>query len=583
MRSEERLKPVLETALGRRPAEVVLRGGRIMDVHLSRVREGAVIGLTGDRIAFLGPEVKGLVGAGTWVEDLEGRFILPGLIDAHTHFDSIAPCRELAGRAVCFGNTASVTETAMIAAALGPDGVEFFRQEASGLPMRIFFLSPTLTPPYPKFETSAGFDGPAFEGFIDRPEVVGLGEAYWPPVLAADPRILHRFPLVQRLGKTIEGHGAGARGRKLMAYRAVGVESCHEATTIAEVRERLDLGMAVMIREGYIRREMERIMSRLTKEEAASELMILCSDLSDPEELLDRGGLNLLLKKAVGLGVEPAAAVRMLTINPARHFNLRLLGSIVPGKLADLAVVDDLEEFDCFQVWVGGQKVAQEGRLLKAIEPFAYPDWSRRSFTRGPVGPSDLALRAREPKARATVVVLDGETITRARVEEVEVAGGRVRPDPERDLLLMSHLDRRGVHSPAVCLVKGVGLETGALAMSLIWDTCNILVIGTDETWMARAVNRLLELGGGLVAFSPTGVEAEMALPVGGIISPRPLAEVVRLYNQVEAGARRLGCRIRRPFLTLQTLPFTGLPFIRLTDLGLVDLKRGEWVDPIIS
>ncbi|MBW1714073.1 MAG: adenine deaminase, partial [Deltaproteobacteria bacterium] len=414
MTPEQSRRRVLAVALGRQPADVVLKGGQVVDVYTRRVLDQAVVGLAGERIAFLGPETKGLIGPKTLVEDLEGAYLLPGFIDAHTHLDSIFQSRAFVSKALPFGNTTSVTETAMIAAALGPEGVDLFRQDAAGLPMRIFFLTPSLSPPLPALETSTGFDDRAFERLLARPEVLGMGECYWPPVLDGDQRILFRFPRAEALGKTIEGHAAGAKGRKLMAYRAAGVLSCHEAINAQDARDRISLGLTTMIREGYVRREMDQVLPGLSPRDLDSGLVVLVTDLADPEELLNAGGMNLLLKKAVSLGVDPLRAVQMVTLNPARHFNLRLLGSITPGKLADMTAVADLKDFRCLKVWTGGQQVAQEGKLTAELRRFSYPDWTLNSFDLEPPRPEDLAMKAQGRQVRARLVVVDGETITRA-------------------------------------------------------------------------------------------------------------------------------------------------------------------------
>jgi len=570
-------------ALGRRPADVVLRGGRVVDVFTRRVLSGQVVALAGRHIAYLGPDEAGLYGEQTQVHDLEEAFVLPGFIDGHTHMDSLYQCAALVSRALVFGNTTSITETAMIAGALGPEGVDLFCRDAAGLPMRIFFLSPSLTPPFPDLETSAGFDDRAFDRFIARPDVLGLGETYWPAVFNGDERPLYRFSRCQELGKTIEGHAAGARGRNLIAYRAAGVESCHEATTTEGARRRLGLGLAVQIREGYIRREMAQVLPGLDPAELDSGLISLVSDGPDPEELLFSGGLNLLLRKAVSLGVDPLRAVQMLTLNPARHFNLRRLGAVAPGFLADLIVVRDLRDFDCLKVFADGRLVAEAGELRIEVKSFDYPEWTRRSLEFGPVEPAALALPASGREVRVRVVVLAGETITRAEEVDLPVRDGQVRAAPDRDVLKMAHLDRRGRHGPAVGLVKGFGLKKGAVATSLIWDTNNVLVVGVDEADMAAAVNRLRELGGGFVVWAGGRVEAEFPLPLGGIISPADLKTIAASMKRLDQACWDLGAGRFRPFLTLQTLPFTGLPFYRLTDLGLADVRRGELVEVVLG
>ncbi len=558
------------------PADVVLRGGRVVDVYGRKIIEGRVLAFADQWIAFVGSEQGSLVGPETRVENLGGAYVLPGFIDAHTHLDSMFQCAAFVEKALPFGNTTCVTETAMMAAALGPKGVDLFCQDAAGLPMRIFFLSPSLVPPLPGLETSAGFDDQAFERFIARPDVLGLGETYWSPGLIHDSRMPRRFAQTQALNKTLEGHGAGARDQRLMAYRAGGVSACHEATTLKEAQERLSLGMAVMIREGYIRREMAQILPGLSPDELDSGLVMLVTDLADPEELVSQGGMNLLLKKAVALGLDPLRAVRMLTLHPARYFHLRSLGAIAPGNLADVVAVEDLKSFTVAAVWVSGQKVAAEGRMEAEIDQFSYPAWTRQSLNIGSLRAESFRLPVEGARARAKVVVPTGETITRLEEHELEAREGQIRPDVGRDILKMAHLDRRGLTPPAVGLIKGLGFKAGALAASLIWDTNNVLVVGTDEAEMARAVNRLVEIGGGFVVWRQDRCETEWPLEVGGIISAENLKVMVSRVKGVEEACRRLGCTLARPVLTFQTLAFTGLPFFRLTDKGLVDVRRGE-------
>ncbi len=580
----ERLKRVIDVAKGDAPADAVIQNCRVVDVYTRRILDERVVALSGNKIAYLGPPAEGLIGPRTEVFDLDGDYLLPGLIDGHTHLDSMWLTSAFVERALPFGNTTSITEAAMIAAALGPEGVELYCREASGLPMRIFFLSPSLAPPFPELETSAGFDDDAFERFIVRPEFVGLGETYWPPAVDGDERALYRFGRCQELGKSIEGHAAGARDRRLMAYRAGGVLSCHEAVTVEDARERLALGMAVQIREGYIRREMERVLPELTEDELDSGLVMLTTDVADPTELVSgQGGMNLLLRKAVALGVDPIRAVRMAALYPARHFGLRWLGGVAPGNLADLVAVEDLTDFEVTKVWTDGRLVAENGRMLVPVERFDYPDWVRRSFDIGPASAETFELRAPGERAVVRVVELAGETITKETRTEVPVRRGRIEADPARDLLKLAHLDRRGENPPVVGLVKGVGLKSGAVATSLIWDTNNVLVVGADDHDMAGAVNRLLGLGGGFVVWADGGVRAELAMPIGGIISELSLEGLVRTMDRLEAACRRLGWPEGRPFLAMQTLAFTGLPFLRLTDRGLVDVKLREMVEFIIE
>lgn len=581
---EQALDRVIQTAAGKRPAETVIAGARVVDVLLGRVTEPVMIGLCDDKIAYIGPDRKGLIGPETKLRDQSGRVVIPGLIDGHTHLDSMWTTAAFVETALPYGNTTCITEVAMVAAAMGPAGVEAYCADAAGLPMRIYFTAPSLVPPFPALETSAGFDNDAFDEFIKRPDCLGLGETYWPPALSGDERPLHRFDVCRELNKTIEGHAAGARGDRLTAYRAGGVLTCHESVSLQDARDRLAVGLAVQIREGFIRREMEAVLPGLTEAELDSGLVMLTTDVGDPVELVEgRGGMNLLLKKAVGLGVDPVRAVRLATLYPARHFHLRWLGAISPGNLADMVIVDDLTDFNVRQVWVGGQLTAEEGRTVVPCQGGGFPDWMRRSIALGPITADDFRLTVKPGRCRVRAVEAAGETVTKERLVDLDAPDGLIKADPGRDLLKLAHFDRRGGRPPALGLVTGTGLGRGAVAMSLIWDTNNVLALGADEADMARAVNRLVDLGGGLVVWADGRVKAELPMPIGGIIAELSLAELMATADGVEAALRELGWGEKRPFLTLQTLAFTGLPFLRLTDRGLADIRAGKMVEVIVS
>ena len=377
----------------------------------------------------------------------------------------------------------------------------------------------------------------------------------------------------ERIGNTREGHAAGARGRNLQAYRAAGTTSCHESITAEEALEKLRLGMAVMIREGYVRRELKAVSGIARKGVDLANAMIV-TDIADPQELVEQGGMNLLLKKAVSLGFEPVKAVQMVTVNVARYFGLSDLGGIAPGNMADLVVVNDLKEFHCQKVWAGGRLVAQEEKPTERLEPMRYPEASRRSIAIEGVSSEVFAIPCARSTAKVRVVELINETITRESPVEMESRSGLLIADPGRDLLKAAVFNKSDVQAaPGLGFTKGVGLRSGALALSLLWDTNNILVIGTSDLEMAAAMNELIRIRGGMVVVQGDRVLAEAPLPICGIISPQPLPQIVREMKEVEAACHRLGSSTARPFLSLQTFSFTGLPFLRLTDQGLVDVR----------
>ncbi|MBN2124238.1 MAG: adenine deaminase, partial [Deltaproteobacteria bacterium] len=330
----------------------------------------------------------------------------------------------------------------------------------------------------------------------------------------------------------------------------------------------------VMIRNGFVRRELGAL-SGLADNGVDLANVMMVTDIADPEELVTRGGMNLLLKEAVALGFDPVQAVQMVTINVARYFGLNDLGGIAPGRTGDIVVVDDLHDFHCHQVWADGRLVAKEERLCVELPSHPYPEASRRSIRMEKVASDVFRIPFSGARTRVRVEEIVNETITRELTCDLTPRGGFLEPDPGEDILKAAvfRKDSRDPR-PGLGFARGVGLRSGALATSLIWDTNNILAIGASDEEMAFAVNRLIDLGGGMIVVQGEDVLAELPLPLCGITSPKPLPDIVRDINAVEGACHKLGCRIPRPFLTLQTFCFTGLPFFRLTDKGLADIRK---------
>lgn len=570
----EKRKEIILTALGKSKADVVFRGGLLVNVYSGEILPNLWVTFKGDRIAYVGPPNSALMGAHTAVHELEGRFILPGFIDGHTHLDGIFSVSSYAHYALAYGNTTAVSEVSLIANASGVKGVESFLKETEKLPLRVLVLAPTLVPPFPELEQSRSFPSKFFNRLLSSERCIGIGETYWPKVVGLEERALKQYGYSENLKKTREGHAAGAKNMKLIAYAAAGTTSCHEAINAEEALERLRLGIAVMIREGYVRRELEAI-SGLTRQSVDFGNVMIVTDLADPEELIYQGGMNLLLKKAVDLGFDPVKAIQMVTANVARYFGLRDIGGVAPGKIADMVVVDDLKAFHCHQVWTGGRLAAIDGVLKIPFETYNYPESSKRSISLREVSPEIFQIPTHRQESKIRVVEIVNETITREIVEQMKAVDGKWVVNPERDLLKACVMNKRQSRSPVpVCFVKGFGIRKGAVATSLTWDTTNILIIGTSDVDMAAALNRIINLGGGFVVTKDQEVIAQLPLPIFGIISPEPLPDILTNLAKVEDACRILGCGLTKPFLALQTLPFTGLPYLRPTDRGIADIRK---------
>ncbi len=572
------VRQLVKVALGQSPAEVIIRGARLVNVFSEQVEPPGAVALARGKVASLGPELPGWLGPQTQVVEAQGQYLIPGLIDAHTHLDAIFTLERYEALALPRGNTTAISETGMIAGAWSWRGVNEFVEQARGLQMRMFHLAPAMCPPYPQFETSAGLEEQEFLSILGAPDCLGMGETYWPSVPDDDPRVGPRFAATQALGKRQGGHAAGARGDKLMAYAASGVSDCHEATTAEEALERLRLGLAVQVREGFVRSEMPAVVPAL-KDLSDTRLVMLVTDLAPPEGMVEEGVMNVLLRKAVELGVPPARAVAWCSINPASYYRLDRLGAVAPGWWADLALVKDLERFQVSHVWVEGRLAAQDGRMLEPTPAHAFSAASLKTMQSPELKLSDLRVAASGDKAQVRVIQVANPTITKEAQVEMAVRQGCIPPDPERGLLKVAHVNR---HSPELKIslgfAQGWGLKRGAAANTLPWDTSNLWGLGASDEELLLALNRARELGGGWVVVDGDQVLAEMPMPICGVTSPEPMETLVAQDRACDQAMRSLGCDLPRIFLTMQTFCFTGLPFLRLTDKGLLDVRRRQMV-----
>jgi len=572
------IRNLIETATGKKKATAIITDIQLVNVYSREIQPGLSLGLFKNRIAYIGPDPKPLIGPQTQVISGQGNFLLPGFIDAHTHLDSIFTSHSYAPYTLSSGNTTVISEMAMVANVFGLPGVELFMQESSGLPVKIFFLAPGLTPPFPEIETSQGLTPKEMVQLLKRPDVLGTGEAYWPRVTGLDSRILSGFARSHSLNKTREGHAAGAREKNLIAYVAAGATSCHESTTLDEAIERLRLGLGVMIREGFVRSELKAV-APIAKIGLDLGRVMLVSDTFNPEQLVQGKGMSALLAQAVAEGFDPLTAVQLVTRNPADYFGLKDLGGIAPGKSADLVLVDDLTHFNCLKVWTDGQLVWDEGNYVGRSIPFNYPPEAGNSFAVTRVDPGIFTIPSSASEATVRTVMAVNQTITKEGRANLKSQGGFLYSDLQQDCLKMAVIQRRdGVPKPALGFCQGIGLKQGALATSLFWDVNNILVIGASDQEMALAVNRLLELKGGWVVCQGERIIAEMPMPIMGLISEEPMPVLVRQIQGIEQAVQGLGSPLERPFLTIQTFCFTGLPFLRLTDKGLADIRKNELV-----
>ncbi|MCL6611348.1 MAG: amidohydrolase family protein [Peptococcaceae bacterium] len=572
----ELLKRLARVAMGQEPAEIILNNGRVVNVYTGEVLEGRQVLIAGGRIAYEGPPGDFPAGPDTEVIDVAGRVIIPGLIDGHIHMDAWMRVGEFVRLSLPGGTTTVITDTGASATAMGTEGVKAFIRQCRNQPQRFFVMAPTIT--YLCSYRGNGKKAIDTRGMIellDLPEVVGLGEIYWTHLIngRSNEELAELVGAAIARGKTVEGHGAGARNQKLAAMTAHGADSCHEPITAGEVRERLRLGLAAMIREGSVRRELETVIGPLAGMNLDLRRAILVSDGVWPSVLMSQGHMDHIVQKAIDLGLDPVQAVRMATLNVAEHFRLDGdLGGIAPGKCADLVVIPDLRTIQAKLVICRGRVVAREGRLTVSPAREDYPAGAYSCVNLPPADPEFFTLKASGPEVRVRAIQMVTNIVNREVFLTLPVIGGEASIEGQDDVVKVAVLERHaGSGRRAMGFLRGSGLRRGAFATSFSFDEGNLVVIGADARDMAAAVNRVRELKGGLVYCRHGRVVEELPMPIFGVVSELSAHEAAAGIESLERVLREEGWAHENPLLTVFTITFTAIPSIRLS-------ARGYWL-----
>jgi len=552
-------------AKGDEPADLLLRGARIVDVILGEIRQGDLAVAGGYIVGFGARKAEEII-------DLKGKYLVPGLIDAHVHIESsqLSPA-EFARAVLPHGTTCVIADPHEIANVLGLRGIRYMLRATESLPLRVFFMAPSCVPSSPLENAGAMLSAEEIKEVLSWDRVLGLGEVMnFPGVLSRDPEVWAKLEAAH--GKPIDGHAPGLSGYELWAYRLAGPRTEHECTLLREAREKLRAGMHILIREGTTARNLSALIPLLSAHTAP--FVHFCTDDRHPETLHTEGHMDDVLRKAIAGGTDPLVAIAAATIHAARAYGLVDLGALAPGFRADFLVVSDLEQFEVERVYVGGELVAEGGRCLAECPDIPAGD------VRGTVDVDTGALSFRIPaegKKARVIGVVPGQVVTEGLILEPKEVGGEVVADPERDILKLAVVERhRGTGNVGLGLVRGFGLKRGALGSTVAHDSHNIVVVGTNDGDMRLAVARLVELGGGQVVIADGKVLAELPLPLGGLMSDLPLEEVVRRSGGLKKASRSLGCVLPDPFMQLSFLALPVIPKLKLTDLGLVDVERFE-------
>ncbi|MDD9719763.1 adenine deaminase [Sulfitobacter sp. PR48] len=579
-------------AAGRAPADTIIRGGVWVNVHTRETLADHDIAIVAGRIAFVGPDAGHCRGAHTRIIEAEGRYMIPGLCDGHMHIESgmLTPA-EFARAVIPHGTTSMFTDPHEIANVLGLAGVRMMHDEALMQPVNIFTQMPSCAPSAPGMETT-GFEISAEDvaEAMAWPGIIGLGEMMnFPGVSNADPQMLAEIAATQRAGKTVGGHYASPDlGPAFAAYVAGGPADDHEGTCEADAVARMRQGMRSMIRLGSAWYDVESQITAITEKGLDSRNMILCTDDCHSGTLVNDGHMNRVVRHAIECGCDPLVALQMATINTATHFGLeREIGSITPGRRADVILTSDLKTLPIELVIARGQIVAQDGVCLTECPHFDWPQEARKTvkMARDLVG-DDFAIPAPEGANGVTanvIGVVENQAPTKALQFELPVTEGRVQATGEvcQIALVERHRATGGVVN---AFVSGFGYEGRmAMASTVAHDSHHMIVVGTDASQMALAANRLRGVGGGIVIFRDGQELALVELPIAGLMSDSPAAEVAAKTQAMMQAMRDCGCKLNNAYMQHSLLALVVIPELRISDLGLVDVRRFEFTDVIVS
>ncbi|MEA1887319.1 MAG: adenine deaminase [Bacteroidota bacterium] len=532
--------------------------GKIIDIFEKEIYKGY--------LEIEGKNIKDVVRE----ENSEERYIVAGLIDSHIHIESsmLVPSR-FAEKAVQHGTVAVVSDPHEIANVMGMEGVNFMIENGKRVPMKFYLGAPSCVPAT-KYETSGGkIDVEELKVLLGKEEIKYLSEMMnFPGVVNEDSQVMEKIQIAKEMNKPVDGHAPGLRGKKLEKYIRAGISTDHESISLDEAREKIEKGMKIQIREGSAARSLDS-MHYLIAESA--EKLMLCSDDLHPE-MLDKGHINLLVKRLLALGYDIFDILKVVIINPVDHYDLDV-GMLRRGDSADFIIIDNPFEFNIQETWIEGQKVC-DGKNVSFESP---PVTKVNNFNSGIIKHSDIEVRNKKGGIRV-IEAFDGELVTGTYEWSVPHEGEMMESNTDEDILKIVVKDRYKDSKPAVAFVKGFGLKKGAFASSVAHDSHNIIAVGTDDTSICNAVNRIVEMQGGLVACKDDNC-SEIPLEIGGIMSDVPCGTMAEKYKKLTDIVQDMGCKLKSPFMTLSFMALLVIPELKISDKGLFDVNKFEFVE----
>ena len=566
-------------------ADLVIKNAKLVNVCTREIQENISVAIVCGRIALVG-DAEHCIGPDTQVIDAQGQYLAPSFLDGHIHVESsMMGVGEYARSVVPHGTSGIYMDPHEIYNVLGMRGIKAMLEDAKRTPLKAMLTTPSCVPAVPGFEDTGSFVGPAeIEEIMKWDECVGLGEMMnFPGVLGSTDHAHGITGNTLKAGKIVTGHySLPETGKGLNAYIAAGIRCCHESTREEDALAKMRLGMYAMLREGSAWHDLKEVSKAVKNHEVDSRFAVLISDDTHPHTLLAQGHLDHIVRRAVEEGIDAVTAIQMVTINCAQCFQMdHELGSITPGKCADMVLLNNLDDLQVTKVWIDGDLVAENGAMTKELAPYEYPEWATHSMHVGETITADtfkIPASAEEVTVRA-IEVIPAHVGSIERFITLKAQNGYLESDPAQDTLKTVVFERHHeTGTKGIGFVKGFGIECGAMASTVAHDAHNLLVIGTNDEDMALAANTLIECGGGMVAVQNGKVLGVVPLPIAGLMNDKPAEEMSEMVEALEAAWAQIGCSMPSPFMTMALIPLACLPELRLTNRGLVDCRTFEFV-----
>ncbi|NMJ87122.1 MAG: adenine deaminase [Thaumarchaeota archaeon] len=578
---------LVDCSLGKLSADLKLKNCNVLNTYSGEIMNKMEVAIYKDRVAFLGQDASHVKARKT--VDLEGMFISTGLMDAHTHLDYLVSPTEFAKHALLHGTLTVFADPVDFVGVLGYKGFNLFLKEVRKLPIRVFTMVPMALPQDPKFSTSRYMNYQEVVSALENDDVLGLGEVLsWTRVIDKEKELFKIMKYALDKGKIINGHTAGSRRAKLTSYISAGISSCHEPINYDEMMERLRLGMWVMLREGSIRRDMEGMLSELHRNEINYSRLMMASDGVDPTDMIKIGYIDHCIRLCVKSGMHPAKAVQIASLNTATYYGLdQDLGGIAPGKLADIVVFNNLQDFTVTKVFLNGLLVVDNGKVIVKTKPFQYPTWAKNTINvKKKFNATDFHIKIpkgkkiENNKIQVIISKLQTDVITRQDTAELAVINNNVRASKEDGIWKIAVIDRHNkTDNIGLGFVKGFKTDINAFGGTINVCENQLVILGTDEEQMAITANTIIDMKGGIVATKEGKILVKYQMDIAGIMSSKSYEEAFKEYEEMNTTFKNYGYPFDKPLNILLFATFLALPEVRFTNKGMVNVKKREYTN----